>query len=180
MIWFWLKPLRLSPLSGGQWGKVLCPRLRPCCAAGALHGWKWGSGVPRLWGLGATDGDTPCKAFAEKQWAPAGTGRTSRCCDCLRSGRSGTSSFRQLPTERRIGNRSIPIFECCFGIAQALRQNPKRTNDVMIRWRGIRHGHRQSHPIWVTAVRGSRTWKRGDVRRTEASTDGAESSALLH
>ena len=25
----------------------------------------------------------------------------------------------QLPTERRIGNRSIPIFECCFGIAQA-------------------------------------------------------------
>ena len=25
----------------------------------------------------------------------------------------------QLPTERRIGNKSIPIFECCFGIAQA-------------------------------------------------------------
>ena len=40
----------------------------------------------------------------------------------------------QLPTERRIGNRSIPIFECCFGIAPGcLRENPKRTNDVMIR-----------------------------------------------
>ena len=39
--------------------------------------------------------------------------------DMIMRCRERGSVDEQLPTGRRIGSRSIPIFECCFGIAQA-------------------------------------------------------------
>ena len=75
----------------------------------------------------------------------------------------------QLPTERRIGNRSIPIFECCFGIAMmTVRTWPKKDKDVRT-WPNLDYGswpyHLLSKPLAVAVLPPERfSVRRGDAQ----------------